>query len=71
MNGNRAAKSAERISDKYSDPLVSTKKIDLPSRSKALGVEQIRIEMNGGVSSSKNYNVRNSPGLKIIKKLFK
>jgi len=71
VNGNRASQSARRLSRKHSDPLVSTKTTTLPTRSQAFGVEQVRIEMNGGVRSGRNYNRRNSPGLKIIKKLLR
>lgn len=71
VNGNRASHSARRLSRKYNDPLVSSKTTTLPTRSQAYGVEQVRIEMNGGVKSTRNYNRRNSPGLKIIKKLLR
>jgi hypothetical protein len=69
VNGKRAAQSANKWS--ANDPLVSTKTIIAPNRKTAYGVEQVRIEMNGGIQSAKNYNSRNSPGWRIIRKLFK
>lgn len=57
----------EGQSRKYNDSLISTKSTTLPPRPQAYGVEQVRIEMNGGVKSARNYNRKNSPGLKIIK----
>jgi hypothetical protein len=69
VNGKRAAQSAKKWG--ANDPLVSTKKTIAPDRKTAYGIEQVRIEMNGGVQSTRNYNTKNSPGLKIIKKIFK
>ncbi len=70
VNGKRMAQSAKKYGK--SDPLVSTKKIIAPDRKTAYGIEHVRIEMNGRAGNiSKNYNKRNSPGLKILKAIFK
>ncbi len=45
---------------------------ELSDRKSAYGIEQVRIEMNGGArNAARNYNRKNSPGLKILKSIFK
>jgi hypothetical protein len=60
----RAADSGRRIANQYKDPLESTDWTDAPTDRQSFIDEHARIEANGGVDSSQNYNIRNSPGAK-------
>lgn len=68
--GKRAVRSLEKWTEKAKSEgfqHVRSTKVNVANRKIGYGVEQTRINIRGGVKSNLNYNVKNSPGKKILR----